>query len=402
MLKTFGSRSKAIGLVVIAVMALVLHPLFGLILGGNNGGGNGQFFGNQVGGIAIDAQGVVKMASDKLLQSQADLLRKRVKPANNDLRDQTEMRMVSLKGLAKVVQAALKNNKGTIPEEVQFLAGLQRIEYIMIYPEQNDIVLAGPGEGWKVDQAGRVVGEHSNMPVMHLDDLVVALRTVNDARTGNGISVSIDPTTAGRKAFEAVMRKQRQFNPNILPQLEEAIGNQVISLTGVPENSHFARVLVAADYKMKCIGMNLAPSNVNGLPSYPVMLRQKRANPRGQSMPRWWMACHYDPLAKSEDGLTWQIRGQGVKTMTEDDVIENGQVKGSGTANKFAQQWADTMTTKFNELAIADPVFGDLRNIMDMSVVAALMEKEGMLKRAGLKTILLPTATAFGISSTKH
>jgi hypothetical protein len=111
-------------------------------------------------------------------------------------------------------------------------------------------------------------------------------------------------------------------------------------------------------------------------------------------MPRWWMACHYDPLAKSEDGLTWQIRGQGVKTMTEDDVIENGQVKGSGTANKFAQQWADTMTTKFNELAIADPVFGDLRNIMDMSVVAALMEKEGMLKRAGLKIPVLTSSSS--------
>lgn len=391
MLKSFGNRSKAFkGLATVLVLMVALHPAFALIPGGNNGGGN--FFGNQVGGVSIDAKGIVNMAPATLLKDQAAFLRRSIKPGNNDLREQTKMRMVSLKGLEKAVEKHMKDGIPGLPEEVRFLAGLQRIEYVFLYPEQNDIVIAGPGEGWKVDDFGRVVGENSGRPVMHLDDLIVALRTVHNARQGNGISVSIDPTAEGRKAFSAVMRQQRSFNAGLASKLEKAMGSQVISLTGVPEDSHYARVLVAADYKMKSIAMNLSSSEVDGLVSYPVLLKQKRANPSGQSMPRWWMACNYEPLAKSDDGLTWQIRGQGVKCMTEDDVFDGKQVKGSGRVNKFAQQWASIMTTKFDDLAVSDPVFGDLRNIMDMSVVAALIEKEGLLKKVGLKLETLTSA----------
>lgn len=390
MLKTFGNRSKAfLGLATVLVLVVAFHPSFALVPGGNNGGGN--FFGNQIGGVSIDAKGVVNLAPLKLLKNQAELLRREIKPGNNDLREQTELRMVSLRGLEKALKKYLNDGQPGLPEEVRYLAGLQRIEYVFLYPEQNDIVIAGPGEGWKVDDYGRVIGEHTGRPVMHLDDLVIALRTVHNARQGAGISVSIDPTAEGRKAFDAVMRKQRRFSNNLLPKLEQAMGSQVISLTGIPEDSHFARVLVAADYKMKSIAMNLTRSDVDGLVSYPVMLKKKRANPRGQSMPRWWMACNYDPLAKSEDGLTWKVRGQGVKTMTEDDVFDGEKVKGTGRVNKFAQEWASLMTEKFDKLAVADPIFGDLRNIMDMSVVAALIEKEGMLKRVGLR---IPTLTS--------
>ena len=60
------------------------------------------------------------------------------------------MRMISLKGLEQAVKKGLKDGTPGLPEEVRYLAGLQRIEYVFLYPEQNDIVIAGPGEGWKV------------------------------------------------------------------------------------------------------------------------------------------------------------------------------------------------------------------------------------------------------------
>ena len=63
------------------------------------------------------------------------------------------------------------------PTPIKYLAGLQRIHYVFVYPEQKDIVLVGPGEGWKVDAKGNVVGITTGRPVMLLDDLLVALRT---------------------------------------------------------------------------------------------------------------------------------------------------------------------------------------------------------------------------------
>ena len=90
------------------------------------------------------------------------------------------------------VAECAKNNK-PIPDAVKYLAGLQRIRYVFVYPEQKDIVLVGPGEGWKVDAKGNVVGVTTGRPVMLLDDLLVALRTAQAAAQG-GITCSIDPT----------------------------------------------------------------------------------------------------------------------------------------------------------------------------------------------------------------
>jgi hypothetical protein len=41
-----------------------------------------------------------------------------------------------------------------------------------------------------------------------------------------------------------------------------------VGSTGVPTDSRFAQVLVAADYRMKRIGMNFEKAPVRGLPSY--------------------------------------------------------------------------------------------------------------------------------------
>jgi hypothetical protein len=43
------------------------------------------------------------------------------------------------------------------------------------------------------------------------------------------------------------------------------------------------------------------------------------------------------------------------------------------------------MTSKFDELAAKDSAFGHLRNVMDLAVVAALIEKEQLLDQAGLE-----------------
>ena len=71
--------------------------------------------------------------------------------------------------------------------------------------------------------------------------------------------------------------------------------------------------------------------------------------------------------------------------MTEDEVIgANGSVKGTGKVNPVAQKWSDTMTEKYEELSAVEPIFGQLRNVMDLSVVAALLHSEGLLEKVGL------------------
>jgi hypothetical protein len=51
--------------------------------------------------------------------------------------------------------------------------------------------------------------------------------------------------------------------------------------------------------------------------------------------------------------------------------------------------WADKMTENYASLSKARPVFGDLRNVMDLTVVATLIAQERLDEKAGIDLSLL-------------
>ena len=340
-------------------------------------------FGNQaVGGVSIDAQGQLTSAPPQVKKQLRAEMMAALEKVPDDLATPVKMRKVSLRGLNQIMKSSLETG-GELPDSVKYMAGLQRIEYVFVDEANNDVIVAGPAEGWTIDDGGTVVGVTTGRPVLLLEDFIVAMRSVNEARRGN-ITCSIDPTAQGRQNLNNYLSSLTRMDASVKQGVERAMGPQVISLTGVPKTSHFARVLVAADFRMKRIAMHLDPSPVRGLPSYLDMLPSARA--ATNAMPRWWLACNYEPLAQSEDGLAWQLRGPGVKAMTEDEyVAEDGSIKQTGKASALPQKWADMMTAKYEELSAEDKIFGELRNVMDMCVIAALLEKEELLTKADLE-----------------
>jgi hypothetical protein len=352
----------------------------------------GNFRNGAVGGVSINVDGVVRNAEVSQREAMAKRLRDEFTQPDGDINKAVQIRKVSLKKLEAACQHYLAENNGQLPDEVKYLGGLLRIQYVLVYPEQNDIVLAGPAEGWKVDAQGNVVGITTGQPVIQLDDLLVALRTVRTARNG-GISCSIDPTQEGYQKLTTLLQNQRR-GPNVNigaleAKMKEAFGPQQIKLNGIPTSSHMARVLVAADYRMKRLAMNLDKSPINGMPSYIEMI-QNSGKQAAKVNPRWWLACNYKPLAKTDDNLAWELRGQGVKTLTEEDVIgDDGTVERTGKANAAAQKWANTMTEKYEELAASEPIFAELRNVMDLCVVAAVIDEHELMNKAGCSLPLL-------------
>ncbi|MDX1944590.1 MAG: DUF1598 domain-containing protein [Pirellulaceae bacterium] len=342
--------------------------------------------GNRVGGVTIDAQGALSSPDESMRKDIVAAMRTRHNEPRKELNLPVEMRRVSLRRLDEALAAAKEGTAEKVADELRFLAGIQRIQYVLVYPDENDIVLAGPGEGWKVDEGTNIIGVTTGRPVIRLEDLLIALRSAEEARQG-GISCSIDPTPEGRRNLEAFLAKQRTFNPAVLVGVKEALGPQEITLKGVPPTSHFARILVSSDFHMKRIAMKLDPSPLKELPSFIDMLKTENSKVT-DLMPRWWMACNYLPVGRSADGLGFEIRGRGVKVLTEDEAVDGGAVRGTGKANPVAQKWADLMTEHYDELSLREPAFGELRNIMDLCVVSALIAKEGLLEKAGCQ---LPT-----------
>jgi hypothetical protein len=343
-----------------------------------------------VGGVSIDAKGVLRNAERDETNRLRQVIAQALEPLPGDI-NQLAMRKVSLARLDRAIRQYVDHGK-PLPDAMKYLAGLQQIDYVLVYPEQHDIVLVGPGEGWKIDGRGNLVGAGTGRPVMLLDDLLVALRTAPQTLQ-TGISCSIDPTPEGIARLHQFIPRLHTIGPDpqaTIAAIAEQLGPQRISFTGVPPTSHFARVMISADYRMKRLAMDFEPVPVRGLPSFMSMLRGTSRG-MGAMAPRWWLAPDYQPLLRDAEGLAWQLRGAAVKTMTEEDYLSaNGSRQHTGKVNPLAQKWADLMTLKYAELSVADPIFGQLRNCMELAIVAALVVEERLPEKAGanLATLL--------------
>jgi hypothetical protein len=355
--------------------------------------GGGRSRRQSVGGVFIDVDGVLRSATldqfDELRQFRLQAMQEQ----DGDLTQPTELRKVSLRMLEEAIADSLQTGNRP-PDVIRYLAGLQTIRYVLVYPEQKDIVLVGYGEGWTVDKKGFVVGKTTGRPVLLLDDLVVALRSARRAAEG-GITCSIDPTPEGIAKLRQYASTLKTASDVSIDTVEQTLGPQTITVGGVPAWSHFARVLVAADYRMKRLGMKLDASPVPGLPSYLDMVAATGSGMQSMT-PRWWLVANYEPMLTDAEGLAWELRGRSVKTMTEDSFFAaDGSKKQAGKTSPAAQRWADLMTAKYEALAAKEPIFAELRNCMDLAIVSALIAKENLGQKAGYSFSVLTDPTQF-------
>jgi hypothetical protein len=359
-----------------AVAMLVLSPQ--AVMTESSWAQMGGRIGSAVGGIAIDADGIVRNLDRGALESLAAERRQTLAAA--DLPEEPGgLRKVSLARISALVAAGQP-----LPAGVLFLGGLERVTHVFVDPDGHDIVLAGPADKPTVDASGTIVGVAHGRPLLMLEDLVVALRAIDQARAG-GMRCSIDPTPEGITALQAFLATQRTIGPDpaaIFRGMEEALGPQTVSVGGVPADSRFARVLVAADYRMKRIGMGLEPSGIKELPSYLTLVSP---GAKAAALPRFWLEAEYDPIARDADELAWRLAGRRMKCLTESDAFGAGAVqRGRGRGDAAAEKWCAAMTTHYAALAAKHPVFAELETCVDLAVVAALIHGRQLAERAGL------------------
>lgn len=338
-----------------------------------------------VGGVLVDAKGVVSRADEDRVGQLRAAREKALQALSDDLTQTSQLRKISLRGLERAIVESIK--KGVpVSDEMQNLAGLQSIRYVFVYPEQHDIVLAGFAEGWKLDAEGNLIGLSTGRPVLQLDDLIVALQTAEESLE-TPISCSIDPTKEGVARLRRFLRtKSIRVSRGTIASIERIVGPQQISVTTVPANSHFAHVLVAADFRMKRLGMNLETAPIDGLPSYIDLLKSSSQRPRNM-MPRWWLAPDYEPMLTDAEGLSWELRGSAVQAMTEEN------------AGPLAKQWADSLTKQYESLSKKLPIFAKLRNCMDLAVIATLIVERHLTEKAGYSMPVLMDPKQIGVAA---
>ena len=330
--------------------------------------------------IAIDAQGLVKV----LGQARASLavIRQRraaaLREMNDDMRRTSDVRCVSLVELQRACQPYV-DDKQLVPLEMQFLAGIQRIDYLFIYPDTGDLVLAGPAAGFVPDDQGRMVGMNSGRPTLRLDDLVIALRAV---RNSERIGCSIDPVP------ERLARMQTFAKQNSTPAtvqvaksryhaMTRILGLQDVTVWGAPADSHFARVLLEADIRMKRLSVGVEKSGVRGFKSQLALLK-----PAGNSMQRWWFVPQYQAVYRDDEGLAFQLTGPRARLLSQDEYADaDGNRFDAPATLKTTREFARRFSEQFSQLAETLPAFAELQNLIDLILVAALIEQRQLAAR---------------------
>lgn len=339
-------------------------------------------------GVAIDADGVLRLKTFN--DPGGQIMRERISAAKANL----DRSLASFSNLRKIslnrLEQQIIDHQGVLTDEMRNLAGLQRVRYVFYYPESKDIVLAGPAEGWVSDQAGRTVGITSGRPVVQLQDLVTALRAFPaGGKSTPLIGCSIDPTAEGLTALKQYTRGVRLNGPpsddevrTIAEGVRSSLGLQNITVNGVSPKSHFAQVMVEADYRMKLIGI--------GLENPPVRMTSyiERAKPsESNGLRRWYFVPDYQCVRESDDSLAVELVGDGVKLVGEDEVVTaTGQRKAAGgRGSKASQAFVRSFTQKYPELAARSPIYAELRNLIDVAIAAACIQKQGYYEKADWK-----------------
>ena len=371
--------------------------------GGQQGGGG---TGSQAGGsgVVVDPQGVLRVLT--MSDSNLSKIRQRssVEQLPRNLRRPSKLRKVALGRLETALAATLESG-GALSDEMTNLAGLTQIRYVFVYPATSDspgeVVLAGPAEPWAEDSFGRPIGVESETPIVQLEDLAAAMRVFPPGQPSDQlVGCSIDPTQEGLARMQSYLKRVGTVNPqgtdgDIVRGLRESLGPQTVSVQGVSPHTHFAQVLVEADYRMKLIGI--------GLEKPPVRMSTwidltSPGSVAKNALQRWFFTPNYECLKVSEDDLAIELVGKGVKLIGADEmVLPDGRRMSAQQPSRASKLFTQAFTLKYPQIARQHPVYAQLKTLIDLAIVAAYLQEHGSYESAGWSADVFLDESAYSI-----
>jgi hypothetical protein len=354
-------------------------------------------------GVWIDSHGLLQplMKADRTsnLASLASASA-RAASGNKNVRRSSELRNISLTRLEKKIQL-LEAAGQPLPDEMQVLAGLQRIEYVFAYPDSGDFVIAGPAGDWLPGPDGTVVSRGSGRPPVRLDDLVIVFRhmiSAPEARFG----CLITPRQEGLARVHAFLEKPMPMFASVRDrqafsaELRGQLGRQDIEIYGLDPRTRAAHVMIEADYRMKLVGMGLE-EGVPGVKSYLDLIQI----PPGGSLPpmsvlRWWFTLDYQAIVAAGDRHAFALEGPGVKVESENErLTAEGKRVHTGQSDDLNRQFARSFTEHLEPLAAKYPIYAELRNLCDLALVGTLVREEKLAEKVNWHMTLFGNAEAF-------
>lgn len=298
----------------------------------------------------------------------------------------------------RVLEQRLRSGGGTLKcGELSRCAGITRMMGFIIDRSRNDIVLVGKAVPGK--------------PALFLEDFVVALRSaylIYAHKTARGYehaspTCSIDP-------LSSTMRKLKKIGAAILSrsndkQLDELMEEwntacrspQRVTVSGVPFDTRFARIMVGADFSLKKLVDGAEEIDIPGFTSHADMVLQnyrtdylagRRPGASVSMVNRFWLSPGEAQFVESTGSLI--IRKCSVRLLTEQEFVEK-----SGTRHKtlesdsLARAFANQMTGKYKMIANRIPIYKELDDLFRIVFLAEVMQFSNAFASAALNSTYL-------------
>ena len=240
-------------------------------------------------GVYVDTSGILQRLKPVDAQKNSRRRSVRQKLAFNMKRGEaatSPLRKISLKRLLREVNQATAFGRALDPSILN-MAGVYKIQYIIVDQNDNDIVLAGPGGPWKTNASGHVVNRNTGAPVLQLDDLLVCLKNACALGEERGkFGCTIVPRQKSLAAAAKFLSTTKLTGKRWADQLRDAVGRQDVEVSGIEPDSHAAAVIVEADLLMKMIGMGTEPS-IPAVPDYFDRVAGQDQTGQRDSLVRW-------------------------------------------------------------------------------------------------------------------
>lgn len=325
-------------------------------------------------GVYIDPQGVLRTRRVEVGRRLRDL-REEARRG----REREGFAYVSLPRLLADARARIEAGQ-ELTEEMRFLSGLVELRYIFVYPDEGDLVIAGPAEPIVADFPGRAVGGITGRPLLQLDDLVVALRTCGPGRSQTAFGCTIQ---LGQEAInnmvrmlndnQGVVRDDPDRRREVADRMAEAAGLQPVALFELAEDTRFAWVAIEADYLLKRHALGLDPTPVRQARSYLDLGSSLQAISH-----QFWFELRHEPVRATADGDAYELRGPSLAVCSRRSFHEEDP-----EPDRAAAEYAESMTEHIDELGGHIAAFADLSNLADLSLLAALIDVDGIATRIG-------------------
>jgi hypothetical protein len=312
-------------------------------------------------------------------------------------REGNALRYVSLRRLEAAIADCQRRHVPLEPEMLT-LAGLQRVRYVLVYPETQDLVLAGPAGDWQTAPSGAIVSLETGRPVVRLDDLLTLWRRQREKKsTAFGCSIVPRQEALARTQEYLAAVAGQPLEPGTrrrwLAGLRDQLGVQDVEYYNIDPDTRVAGLLLAADYHMKLVGMGLA-EGVPGVKSY---LATVRIGKNGELPPisvlRWWFSMRASTVEASASGDAFAMADRCVEVLSENEMLAaRGERVHTGESESLNEQFADSFTEHFAALADKYTVYGELERVFELALALALFEREELTEKAGWTPTLLVDA----------